>query len=168
MSCICTVAAIGSIALPSSVFSGLVAAVATQMGLRTLQAAEYAHALEDRLDAEADAVAQQLAETRTIEVTTTQRAGLEEIVAERCTLHFENDEVELTVNRDIRGKLTVKAHSHSLNQAQVNEKANEMLGRILQAVAYREVVSKMRDHGFEVASEQRLEDGTARVRIRRK
>jgi len=168
MSCICTVAAIGSIALPSSVFSGLVATVAAQMGLRALQAAEVAHALEDRLEAQTQTAASELAALRTIEVTTTQRAGLEEIVAERCALHFESDTVELTVERDIRGKLTVRAHSHTLDQVQVNEQANAMLGRILQAVAYREVVSKMRDHGFEVAAEERLEDGTARVRIRRK
>jgi hypothetical protein len=168
MSCICTVAAVGSIALPAGVFSSLVTAAAAQMGLRSLQAAERTHDQEDRQDAFAQTAQSSVDALRTIEVSTAQRAGLEEIVAERCTLHFVNDEIELTVDRDIRGKLTVRVHSDALDQVQTTERANAMLGRILQAVAYREVVSKMREHGFEVAEEERLEDGTARIRIRRK
>jgi len=168
MSVVVTVAAAGSVVVAGKIFSGVAAAAAAGMGMRMVEVAQKAQEASRReaaFAAEAEALT---AEHEAVEVSLATEAALTSVVAERCSLTFTDDVVTMTVTRDIRGKVTVRAHGRGVKRAEVTRRAEELLGRIRQQVAYREVVRKMKEHGFSVGQEARAEDGTVRVHIRRK
>lgn len=160
MSVVVTVAAAGAITVAAPILSAIAATAAATLGLKALAEVEAAQRLG------ADVTTSARNEAR-IEARVAQEAALSALVADRCTLHFGDDAVTLIVNRDIRGRLTIVAHGE-LPAAQLRARAEQLLGLIQQQVAYRNVVKKMKDHGFSVDAEQRLEDGTARVRLKLK
>ncbi len=104
----------------------------------------------------------------TVELSTAQSAAMQELVAERCELHFGDEQFQLSLTRDLRGKLTVRAHGDGMSREEVAERAERFLGLLQQQIAYREVVTRMRAYGLDVTNEARLEDGTVKVRIAKK
>ena len=166
MSVIVTVGAAGVITLAAPVFSALVTAAAATLGMRVLNQAQAA--AEEEARAKAEARASPRVEGQEISVTSATEAAITQVVAERCSLSFTDGDVELTVLRDIRGKVTVRAHAHALTRAQLTERAERLLGLIRQQVAYREVVTKLKAHGLAVETEAREADGTVRVRLARR
>ncbi len=167
MSVVVTVAAVGSVAVASKVFAGMAAAAAAGLGMKAAEAAGRVEEEERRHGLLQDEVDQLRTEAERIDVSVATEAALEQAVAERCSLSFADDRVQLTVTRDIRGKVTVRAHGDGISRAELTERANRFLGLIQQQVAYRQVVTEMKRHGFAVAEEERTEDGTVRVRIKR-
>jgi hypothetical protein len=155
MSVICTVAAGGAVYLSSGALAGLASAAAGAMALRR---AEEERGLEQETGEEQHA---------RVELAPGREEQLSQLVAERCHLRFEGEEMSLELHRDIRGRLSVNAHSEVLAQAELMERSERFLGLLMQQVAYREVVTRMKRYGLEVSQEQRLEDGTVRVRIGR-
>ena len=81
---------------------------------------------------------------------------------------FGGEGVTLTVTRDIRGQLSVKVHAEGISREEAAQRANQLLGLILQQVAYRDVVKTMKQRGLQVQEEARLQDGTVRVRLGRR
>ncbi len=167
MSVVVTVAAAGGITVAAQVFAGIVTAAATALGMKVVSApAKTGTQLrEEASQAEADRL---LAEAKRVEVTLATEASLEKFVAERASLMFADDKIEMTVSRDIRGKVSVHAHGEGVSRAEVTARATKLLGLIQQQVAYREVVLKMKAHGLAVETEEKLADGTVRVRLRMK
>ena len=162
---ICTIAVPGVVYLGPSVLAGLASAAATAMALRQLNAAEGEVAREEersRLAADAEILADAVCQ---VELGAAQTEAIEGLVAERCHMAFSDGKLTITLNRDVRGRLTVRAHGHGMDRAEVSEKAERFLGMLMQQVAYREVVTKMKRYGLEVQQEARLEDGTVKVRI---
>ena len=168
MSVVVTVAAAGTVVVTSKVFAGLAAAAAAGMGMRLVDASEAALQSSERSLAFAAEAERALAEAEAIDVSVATEGALETVVAERCSLTMTDDRITLHVERDIRGKVTVRAHGRGVPREEVTRRAEDLLGRIRQQVAYREVVRKMKAHGFAVNQEARAEDGTVRVHIRRK
>lgn len=165
MSVVCTLAVPGVVYLGPTVLAGLASAVATAMALHQLDAAEGEVLREEeraRLAVDAQALSDAVSQ---VELGAAQAEALEGLVAERCHMVFGDDRLILTLNRDVRGKLTVRAHGEGMSAAEVSEKAERFLGLLMQQVAYREVVTRMKRYGLEVQQEARLEDGTVKVRI---
>ena len=162
MSVVVTVAAAGTVVVGGKIFAGLATAAAASMGLKLVEAAEQAAqaAEEQEAAAERAQIAQEL------EVSVATEAALTKAVAERCRLVFTDAKVRLVITRDIRGKVTVTARGQGLSRAEVTQRAEALLGKIRQQVAYREVVTRMKAHGFDLAQEQSLDDGTVRVKLR--
>ncbi len=156
MSMIVTVAAAGSVVVSSKILAGLTAAAAASMGMRLVDAVERATA---------EGEDQELLTSQELEVSVATEAALGEAVAERCRLELAGDQVRMVITRDIRGKLSVTAHSRDLSREELSQRAQRLLGRIRQQVAYREVVTRMGSHGFAVSEERALEDGTVRLRL---
>ena len=156
MSVVVTVAAAGTVVVGSKIFAGLTAAAAASMGMRLVAAAE-------RIAAEGED--QELLTSQEIEVSVATEAALGEAVAERCRLELADDQVRMVITRDIRGKVSVTAHSRELSREELSQRAQLLLGRIRQQVAYREVVTRMQRHGFAVSEERALDDGTVRLRL---
>ena len=153
MSVVVVIAATGAISAAAPILGAMAATAAAALGLRALS------------ESEAGARAAVLAHNEAnVDVRPRQVEALEQIVAERCTLHFGDDACTITVHRDVRGKLSVRAHGH-LPKVQLKAKADAMLGSIQQQIAYRNVVQRMKGHGFVVAAEQRLADGTAKLQL---
>jgi hypothetical protein len=165
MSVICTVAGAGACYLGPAALSGIATATAAVMAMRQLKAAEGEVQLEEerlRLEDEARAMVDAVSQ---VELNTEQRDKVGSLVAERCHLVFTDDRLEITLTRDVRGKLTVRAHGEGMTRAEVSEAAERFLGLVMQQVAYREVVTKMKRYGLDVQQEARLEDGTVKLRI---
>ncbi|MFT4977012.1 MAG: hypothetical protein ACI8S6_002917 [Myxococcota bacterium] len=160
MSVVVTVAGVAATTIGVPVFTGICTAVAASLGMKLVAQAEAA--AEAQAEAAAEAAAQQ------IDVTVSTQASLEQLVAERCSLSFQGESITMTVQRDIRGKMTVRAHGEGLSRAEVSQQATALLAKIRQQLAYRQIVQKMKSHGFSVASEEQQADGTVRVHIRRK
>lgn len=144
------------------IFSGICTAAAASLGLQVLKQAELANATERR-----EAMLQESI-TDSIEVSVATEAALTEVVAERCTMSFTGPNIQLTVQRDIRGKMTITAHGEGISRAEVSRQAEALLGKIRQQLAYRQVLQKMKQHGFQVDTESQKADGTVRVHIRKK
>lgn len=161
MSVIVLVAAPSVVPIASAALSALAAAAAAHVGLKALEAAE----LEQR-QAHLAALREEAGET--VEVRPAAAATLRELVAERATLYFGDDRVTLVVQRDIRGTLTVRAKGDGIAKRELQARAEKLLGLIQQQVAYRDALQKLKQRGFTVEDEARLEDGTARVRVRLK
>jgi hypothetical protein len=153
MSVICTVAAGGAVYLSAGALAGLASAAAGAMALRRTDEEQ-----ERRQEAGE-------AQHARVELSPGREEQLSQLVAERCSLRFEGEELDLELHRDVRGRLSVAAHSELLAQAELMERAERFLGLLMQQVAYREVVTRMKRYGLEVSQEVRLEDGTVRVRI---
>ncbi len=156
MSVVCTVAGGGAVYIGVGVLAGLASATASSMALREVEANE-----EETLR-RFEALRQEM---KTVELASSQTERLSELVAERCRLLFAGDGMSLELIRDVRGTLTVRAHGEDISQAELTERAERFLGLLMQQVAYREVVTKMKRYGLEVQQEARLEDGTVKVRI---
>ncbi|RME22125.1 MAG: DUF1257 domain-containing protein [Deltaproteobacteria bacterium] len=168
MSVVATVAAVGAVTVSSKLFAGMAAAAAASLGMRAARAVAEAEE-EERIDAvRAAELAEAKAAAEVVEVSPATEAALAEAVAERCELHFTDGVVDLVVTRDIRGKVTVRAHAHGLSRAEVTDRASRFLSLLQQQVAYHRVMHELRLHGFAAAEEERAADGTVRVRIRRK
>ena len=168
MSVVVTVAAVGTVAVGSKIFAAMAAAAAAQLGLQAARAAQHAAEAERQAGLQQELVDDLQAQAEVVEVSVATEAALEQAIAERCSLSFAADGFELTVTRDIRGKVTVRAHGHRMSRAQVDQRARAFLGLLRQQVAYRQVVQELKHHGFAVAHEAREEDGTVRVSIKRR
>ena len=167
MSVVATVAAVGVVTVSSKLFAGMAAAAAASLGMKAARTVADAEEVE-RLDAlRAQEVAALKSAAEEVEVSAATEAALQQAIAERCELHFTDGVVDLTVTRDIRGKVKVRAHAHGLSRAEVTDRATRFLGLLQQQVAYRRVMNELRLHGFAAAEEERAEDGTVRVRIKR-
>ena len=167
MSVVVTVAAAGVVAAHAPALMAIAAAAAASIGLRVvdreLQEKSRASHTEDLMAKEA---AEAVARLNEVEVSTATAASLESIVAERCSATFSDERMTLTVERDIRGRLTVKAHGEpGVPRVEVSERAAKLLGAIQQQIAYREAMATLKKHGFQVEHEERLKDGTAKVRV---
>ena len=168
MSVICTVAGAGACYLGPAALSGIATATAGVLAMRQLKAAEAETQREEetaRLQAEVDAMADAATQ---VELSTAHSDTVGTLVAERCHMVFGNDDITITLTRDVRGKLVVRAHGHGMTRAEVSEQAERFLGLLMQQVAYREVVTKMKRYGLDVTEEARLEDGTVKLRIGKK
>lgn len=160
MSVVCTIAAATTVAISSGVLSGIVTAVGAHLGLKLLAAGSEGQA-------EGTPATEEVAGGDLVEVSIATGAALQQVVAERCHLVLGGEGITLTVDRDIRGRLTVRAHGEGLTRVQVQEQAAKLLGLVLQQVAYREVVRTMKANGLQVQGEERTADGVVRVRIGR-
>lgn len=168
MSVVVTVAAVGAVTAGSKVFAGMCAAAAAALGMKAVEALQAASEEERRQELAAEELRALRDEAARVEISSTTEAALQQVVAERCALRFTDGAIEVTVERDIRGKVTVRAHGHGVARAVVAERAHRFLGLLQQQVAYRQVLGALRQHGFAVADEARAEDGTVRVRITRR
>jgi hypothetical protein len=167
MSVVVTVAAAGVIAMHSGALIALAASVAAGLGLKATQEGVREQDDErERLAGLYRDTASALEEaSQKVEISTATRAALETVVAERCEATFEGDGWRLVLQRDIRGVLTVRAHGRGVDRVELHARASRFLGLLQQQIAYREVVRTLRQRGFGVAEEKRLEDGTVRVRV---
>ena len=161
MSVCVAVAAAGAVTGAAPVLSALAASAAAALGLKALARADVEAGVRDALEARAVAT-----DEVAIEVGLAEEAALTEVVTERATLWFGDGRITLRVSRDIRGHLTVGAKGEGVRRAELEARAHALLGLIQQQVAYRSVVSRLKSEGFSVDQEERLEDGTARVRLR--
>lgn len=161
MSVVVTVAGVAATAIGTPVFSGVCAAVAASLGLRALEGAEVAAQQEEAERARA-------AMGETLDVTVATEAALSELVAERCSMTFADDKITMQITRDIRGQITIRAHGEGIRREEVSARAAQLLGKIRQQLAYRQILQKMKSHGFAVDTETQQADGTVRVHIRRK
>lgn len=168
MSVVVTVAGIAATGVGVPIFSGICTAAAASLGLHLLDQAERAHATERREAVMKDALSQQVAAAEQIEVSVATEVALAEVVAERCSLQFSGPNITLTVQRDIRGAMTITAHGEGISKAEVSRQAEALLGKIRQQLAYRQIVQKMKQHGFQVDTESQQTNGTVRVHIRKK
>ena len=168
MSVVVAVGAAATMQASAAVFSGMAAAAASVLGMQAVKAAALNAEEARRMAMAAEEAIRLREETERVEISSATEAALTEVVTERQELHFAGDGVELTVKRDIRGKVTVTAHGHRMSRAEVEAFAHRYLGLLRQQVAYREAVTALKRHGFGVAEEQRAEDGTVKVRIRRR
>ena len=162
MSVVVTVAGIAASSVAAPVFSGICAAAAASLGMKMLSQAEQASQQE-----EAATQAENIAQAE-IDVTVATEAALTEVVAERCSMTFEGPNIRMVVARDIRGKMTVTAHGEGISREEVSKQAEALLGKVRQQLAYRQVLQKMQQHGFQVSSESQQTDGTVRVHIRKR
>lgn len=164
MSCIVTVAAVGTVLVNTGILSGIATGVAAGLGLRTLERAAQADAQAGaRQAAQEEALAAGSADV--VEISSASAEALSKVVAERCRLVFGDEKMTLTVDRDIRGKLTVRAHGEGVSEGELHRRADALLKGIQQQVAYREAVALLKGRGFKIEHEERLPDGTARVRV---
>ena len=146
-----------------SILAGLAASAATALGLRSLARADVEAGVRSALE-------QGLAAGAEVEVAVSmaEEASLGEAVAERSSLWFGDGRVTVLLSRDIRGRLSVRAKGEGVSRTELEGRARKLVGLIQQQVAYRSAVSRLKAEGFSVEHEERLDDGTARVRLRLK
>ncbi len=159
MSVVVTMAATGAVMVAAPVLAGIAATAAAALGLKALSEAE----LDARIRRELELHAETTVE---IAVTTATAAALTEVVAERSVLWFGDGRVTLRVARDIRGRLSVQAKGDGVPRHELEATARRLVGLIQQQVAYRSVMVRLKAEGFQVDEEARLEDGSAKIRLK--
>jgi len=168
MSIIVAVGAVATVNAGSTVFIGMATAAAATLGLKAIQETETAIEQNRRAAMKQAEVSRLKNQSQQVQISSATEAAVAEVVSERQELHFASDNMELTVKRDIRGKVTVTAHGHGMSRTEVEDFAHRYLGLLRQQVAYRQAVTALKRHGFRVANESRSEDGTVQVRINRR
>jgi hypothetical protein len=168
MSVVVTVAAAGVVVANSAALLAMASTAAAALGLRAIEQGQMQKDEEDlRLRSTAEAANALAAASAAVTVGAAMEAALASVVAERCEAEFSGSGLVVRMKRDIRGKLSIEAHG-SGTTTEVQERAHQFLGLLQQQIAYREVVRTLKARGFEVAAEERLADGTARVRVVRR
>ena len=75
--------------------------------------------------------------------------------------------VELRIRRDERGRVIVHASGLGHTDAELKVIAEEFAKRMTQCFIYNRVMSEVKSRGFNVVNEERMQDETVRIHLRR-
>ena len=75
--------------------------------------------------------------------------------------------VELRIRRDERGRVIVHASGLGHTDAELKAIAAEFAQRMTQCFVYNRVMSEVKSRGFNVVNEERMQDETVRIHLRR-
>jgi len=75
--------------------------------------------------------------------------------------------VELRVKRDARGRCVVCASGRGQTKAQLKAIADEFTQKMTQCFVYNRVMTELKAKGYQVTNEERMQDDTVRVHVRR-
>lgn len=152
--------AVGSVAISSQLLVSIAVSAAASMGLEALVAENLTQMQKDMLEELEKGFSE-------VEISIAKTENLKNVVAERCSASFVKDNVIIMIRRDVRGNLRVMAKGEGIDKAELNKRANDFLGIILQQVAYSEVVTNLKLYGLKVKEESRESNGVVKVRIGR-
>ena len=81
-------------------------------------------------------------------------------------LVFTRGDVQVTVGRDARGKVSVKVRGCAHAEAELREIGQELTNKLAQQYAYHRLMTELKQRNFTVVGEQVEDDGTVRVQVR--
>ena len=134
------------------------AGAAAAMGLAVHRAAK-----DQASQANSDLAANQ---TNTVEVEMTHSAVTESVAAGQ-QLVLTRGNVTLRVGRDSRGRCTVCATGKGHSKTELKAIAEEFSQRMTQCYMYNRVMSELKARNFQVVNQEKMDDGTVRVHVRR-
>jgi hypothetical protein len=75
--------------------------------------------------------------------------------------------IEIRVKRDARGRCTVCATGAGHTKAELKKIAEDFTERMTQCFVYNRVMTELKSKGFQVVNEERMQDETVRINVRR-
>jgi hypothetical protein len=102
----------------------------------------------------------------TVEVEMTHSAVTESLASGQ-ELVLTRGNVTLRVRRDARGRCTVCATGTGHSKTELKTIAEEFSQRMTQCYVYNRVMSELKTRNFQVVNQEKMEDGTVRVHVRR-
>lgn len=138
--------------------SAAAAGAAAAMGLAVHRAVK-----EEAKAQETEAEARQV---NSVEVEMTDSTVTENVVAGQ-EIVLTRGTVTLRVRRDARGRCTVCATGKGHTKAELKAIAEEFSKRMMQCYAYNRVMTELKARNFQVVNQEKMEDGTVRVHVRR-
>jgi ABC-type transporter MlaC component len=134
------------------------AGAAAAMGLAVHSAAKE--------EARTQAASEEARQVNTVEVEMTNSTVTESVAAGQQMV-LTRGNVTLRVGRDARGRCTVCATGKGHSKAELKAIAEEFSQRLTQCYAYNRVMSELKARNFQVVNQEKMEDGTVRVHVRR-
>ena len=92
---------------------------------------------------------------------------LQNVVTEQEIVLQAQDGVEVRVKRDARGRCVVCASGRDKTKAELQAFAERFTERMTQCFVYNRVMTELKAKGFQVMSEDRAQDETVNIRVRR-
>lgn len=115
----------------------------------------------------ASVVNQLQAERNEVEVEVADSEALAENLVTDEEIVLTKGMVELRVRRDERGRVIVHASGLGHTDAELKVIAEEFAKRMTQCFIYNRVMSEVKSRGFNVVNEERMQDETVRIHLRR-
>jgi hypothetical protein len=102
----------------------------------------------------------------TAEVEVAQGEGLENMVTKE-EIVLRKGAIEFRVKRDARGRCAVCVSGRGQTKAQLQALADEFTHKMTQCFVYNRVMTELKAKGFQVMNEERMEDDSLRIHVRR-
>ena len=117
-------------------------------------------------EAAREAVKQQVEAQNSVTVELTDSEVLQNVATEE-ELVLTKGAVEIRVKRDARGRCVVCASGRGQTKAQLKALADEFTQKMTQCFVYNRVMTELKAKGYQVMNEERMQDDTVRINIRR-
>ena len=102
-----------------------------------------------------------------VEVEVKNSEVLQNVATEQQIVLKAQDGVEVRVKRDARGRCVVCASGQGKSKAELQAFAERFTERMTQCFVYNRVMTELKAKGFQVTSEERAQDETVNIRVRR-
>ena len=113
------------------------------------------------------AAEEEVAVKNMVEVEVKNSEVLQNVATEQQIVLQAKDGVELRVKRDARGRCVVCASGAGKTKAELQAFAERFTEKMTQCFVYNRVMTELKAKGFQVMSEERAEDETVNIRVRR-
>ncbi len=108
-----------------------------------------------------------VAETTEVEVQMEQSRIVAETLREDEKIVLERDGVQVEFGKDARGRFSVHVRGRGIDKKTLRQAGEELIGRVRQQYAYQRLMTELEKRGYELKSEQSLEDKRIRIRLER-
>lgn len=113
-----------------------------------------------------ETVSNQVNESEKVEIEVTNGETLQNIATED-EIVLTKGTVELRVKRDARGRCTVCATGKGHTKSELKALAEQFSQRMTQCFVYNRVMSELKTRGFNVVNEEKMQNDTLRIHVRR-
>jgi len=106
-------------------------------------------------------------ETTEVEVQMEQSRIVADTLQEDEKIVLERGGVQVEFGKDARGRFSVHVRGQGIDRKTLQQAGEELIGRVRQQYAYQRLMTELEKRGYELKSEQSLEDKRIRIRLER-
>ena len=103
---------------------------------------------------------------KTVKIELDNSQVIEEAMSRGQKLVFTKENVTLTIERDVRGKLSIHVNGLNRTNAELKAIGNEIVGRIIQQFVYNKVMQELKKSDLSVVDQEVMKDDTIKIKLR--